>query len=246
MEGESGGAPIGIPHRLVLGKGGPSQVRMRRVIGLKKTQGGVRGIVVSDVFRQIIARTIAKQCAVAEKATAPFQYALRQTLTDLRTLPPASRQILAAAVSRGNPLRPRTPATAHADRWWPKTSRRRPHWQTRAVRGVGDANDGETIPSKPAVPNTRLTNGAEAKGPPWDFKRAMSGSDRVGNTTFKKNDSTARDATACHPTLGWFGSSSTGAGASTVDSDNSSQLGGVNPVATKLSTLLLMATMLGA
>ena len=79
----------------------------------------------------------------------------------------------------------------------------------------------------------KLTNGAEAKGPPCDFKRAMSGSDRVGNTTFKKDDSTARDATACHPTLGWFGSSSTRAGASSVDRNNSSQLGGVNPVATQ-------------
>ena len=37
--------------------------------------GGSGGI---DVFRRIIARRIAKQCAVAgEKATAPFQYALR-------------------------------------------------------------------------------------------------------------------------------------------------------------------------
>ena len=71
-------------------------LRMGHLTALKKPQGGVRGIVVSDVFRRIIARTIAKQCAVAaEKATAPFQYALRtragcecvshvlQTLTDL-------------------------------------------------------------------------------------------------------------------------------------------------------------------
>ena len=63
---------------------------------LKKPQGGARGIAVSDVFRRIIARTVAKQCAVAaEKATADFQFALRtravcecvshvlQTLTDL-------------------------------------------------------------------------------------------------------------------------------------------------------------------
>ena len=88
----------------------------------------------------------------------------------------------------------------------------------------------------------KLTNGAEAKGP--HFKSAMSGSDRVGNKAFVKDDSTACDATACHPTLGWFGSS--GAGASTAGCDKSSQLGGVNPVATRFSTLLLMATMLGA
>ena len=53
-------------------------MRMGRLTALKKPQGGVRGIVVSDVFRRVIARTIAKQCVVAaEKATAPFQYALR-------------------------------------------------------------------------------------------------------------------------------------------------------------------------
>ena len=33
----------------------------------------------------------------------------------VRTLPPASRKILAAAFSRGNPLRPNVPTTAHAD-----------------------------------------------------------------------------------------------------------------------------------
>ena len=71
-------------------------LRMGRLTALKKPQGGVRGIVVSDVFRRVTARTIAKQCAVAEeKATAPSQHALRtlagcecvshvlQTLTDL-------------------------------------------------------------------------------------------------------------------------------------------------------------------
>ena len=46
------------------------------------------------------------------------------------------------------------------------------------------------------------------------------------------DDSTARDATACHLTLGSFDSSST------VDRDNSSQLEGVNLVAT-IFTLLL-------
>ena len=58
--------------------------RLGRVTALKKADGGVRGIVVSDVLRRL-----------AEKATAPFQYALRtragcecvshvlQTLTDL-------------------------------------------------------------------------------------------------------------------------------------------------------------------
>ena len=53
-------------------------LRLGRVTALKKPDGGVRGIVVSDVFRRLVARTMAKQCALsAEKATAPIQYALR-------------------------------------------------------------------------------------------------------------------------------------------------------------------------
>ena len=96
-----------------------------------------------------------------------------RTKTFVRTLPP---QILAAAVSRGNPLRPRTPATAHADRWWPKTSRRRPHRQTRAVRGSGRRkrwrnNTFKTCGSKRVARLVgKLTNGAEANGPPWDVR----------------------------------------------------------------------------
>ena len=71
-------------------------LRLGRLTALNKPDGGVRGIVVSDVLRRLVARTIAKQCSlVAEEATAPFQYALRtragcecvsrvlQTLTDL-------------------------------------------------------------------------------------------------------------------------------------------------------------------
>ena len=34
-------------------------------------------------------------------------------------------------------IRPSTPATGHADRWWPRQSSRRPHRQERAVRGKG-------------------------------------------------------------------------------------------------------------
>ena len=53
-------------------------MRLGRLTALKKPDDGVRGIVVSDVLRRMVARTIAKQCAeAAEKATAPFQCALR-------------------------------------------------------------------------------------------------------------------------------------------------------------------------
>ena len=45
---------------------------------LRKAYGGVRGIVVGDVLRRLVARTIAQQIGAAvERATAPFQYALK-------------------------------------------------------------------------------------------------------------------------------------------------------------------------
>ena len=52
-------------------------VRLGRITALVKPAGGVRGIVVGDVFRRLVARTVAQQMGPAvEKATAPFQYAL--------------------------------------------------------------------------------------------------------------------------------------------------------------------------
>ena len=71
-------------------------LRMGRLIALQKPTGGVRGIVTGEVFRRLVARSIAQQLACAvEVATSPFQYALStkaggecvahaiQTLTDL-------------------------------------------------------------------------------------------------------------------------------------------------------------------
>ena len=50
---------------------------MGRLTALSKPDGGVRGIVVGDILRRLVARTIAKQVSKqAEAATAPFQYAL--------------------------------------------------------------------------------------------------------------------------------------------------------------------------
>ena len=52
-------------------------IRMGRVTALRKRDGGVRGIVAGDVFRRLVARTIAKQLGEeVESATSPFQYAL--------------------------------------------------------------------------------------------------------------------------------------------------------------------------
>ena len=52
-------------------------IRMGRMTALRKANGGVRGIVVGDVVKRLVARTIAQQLGPqVEAATAPFQYAL--------------------------------------------------------------------------------------------------------------------------------------------------------------------------
>ena len=53
-------------------------LKVGRITNLEKPDGGVRGIVVGDVFRRIVARTIAQQIGdQVEKATAPNQFALK-------------------------------------------------------------------------------------------------------------------------------------------------------------------------
>ena len=49
-------------------------LRVGRLMALQKPDGGVRGIVVGDIVRLLVARTMAKQVAM-QAATAPFQYA---------------------------------------------------------------------------------------------------------------------------------------------------------------------------
>ena len=79
-----------VPHTIL------EAIRLGRLTALQKPDGGVRGIVVGDIIRRLVARTIAKQISEkVEAATAPFQYALKtkagcecvahvlQTLTDL-------------------------------------------------------------------------------------------------------------------------------------------------------------------
>ena len=52
-------------------------VRMGRITSVRKPAGGVRGIVVGDVIRRLVARTVAQQVGSnVVKATAPYQYAL--------------------------------------------------------------------------------------------------------------------------------------------------------------------------
>ena len=70
-------------------------------------------------------------CAVPGQWT--HQRAMSRRKALVRTLHPASRHTLAAAFSSGNPPRRNLSTTAHADRWWPRTSRGRPHRQVRVV-----------------------------------------------------------------------------------------------------------------
>ena len=52
-------------------------LRIDRMTALRKKDGGVRGIVVGEVIRRLVARTVAQQLGPAvEAATSPFQYAL--------------------------------------------------------------------------------------------------------------------------------------------------------------------------
>ena len=51
-------------------------VRLGRMTALSKPDGSVRGIVVGDVIRRLVSRTMAQQmCVAVESAIAPFQYA---------------------------------------------------------------------------------------------------------------------------------------------------------------------------
>ena len=62
-----------VPHQVlrILGLG--------RLIALKKPDGGIRGIVVGDVLRRLVGRTMAKQVTKeVEAATSPFQYAVNK------------------------------------------------------------------------------------------------------------------------------------------------------------------------
>ena len=52
-------------------------IRMERMTALRKANGGVRGTVVGDVVRRLVARTMAQPLGPqVESATVPFQYAL--------------------------------------------------------------------------------------------------------------------------------------------------------------------------
>ena len=52
-------------------------IRLGRMTALQKPNGGVRGIVVGDIVRRLVARTMSQQMMEeVQAATAPFQYAM--------------------------------------------------------------------------------------------------------------------------------------------------------------------------
>ena len=52
-------------------------IRLGRMTALQKPGGGVRGIVVGDILRRLVAKTLAQEISHhIEAATSPFQYAL--------------------------------------------------------------------------------------------------------------------------------------------------------------------------
>ena len=71
---------VGAAGKLVAGSL-PGEVveglRIGRMVALTKPNGGIRALVMGDVFRRLVSRTLAQQFAGAfESACAPFQYAL--------------------------------------------------------------------------------------------------------------------------------------------------------------------------
>ena len=69
-----------MPEQLARGRISPpiaDALRLRRMIALQKANGGVRGIVVRDILRRLVARTVAQQMGkVVEAVTRPHQYAM--------------------------------------------------------------------------------------------------------------------------------------------------------------------------
>ena len=52
-------------------------IRMERLTALQKPRGGVLGIVVGDIVRRLVSRTMAQQLSkVVERCTAPYKYAM--------------------------------------------------------------------------------------------------------------------------------------------------------------------------
>ena len=82
LDNDADGAVFGHVATLLARSRVPAEIlqaiRSGKVIALQKPDGGVRGIVVGDTLRRMVARTMAQQLsAQVEVATSPHQYALK-------------------------------------------------------------------------------------------------------------------------------------------------------------------------
>ena len=98
-------------------------------------------------------------------------------ITFVVTRPPAFRHTLTTLLSIARPRPAKTPARAHAARWWPQESNGRPHRQERAVKGRGRPrqrkkttlnNWGEIFVS---LLVGHVDNANPAPSPPWDLTK---------------------------------------------------------------------------
>ena len=89
-------------------------------------------------------------------------------------------------------LRPNTPETAQADRWWPKASSGRPHRQADEDRGRGHQRRRRRSARNVDASNLnrgdegKATNGTPANGPDWDLIIACWVSVKRGTTTMSE------------------------------------------------------------
>ena len=167
--------------------------------------------------------------------------------TFVRTRPFASLQILAAALSSENPRRPSIPTRAQAARWWPQTSRRRPHRQLRSETGRGcrkrrrrtTLNKCEGIDVSLHV--GRAVRAAPAPGPACERTKACSWSESVVNKPTRWYSSTLLLASCCWPWRTVPGSKSSGSRrGGRPPRAAACQLGGSNPM-TPVSALAASA-----
>ena len=108
------------------------------------------------------------------------------TMTFVDTRPPPS--LHTCVRSNANPLAPKTPASAHAARWWPRQSRRWPHRQVREEKGRGSwrRRHNNTRKGCGSIRVDRDVGNATrtllARGPLCDLHNARSGSVKLGHS----------------------------------------------------------------
>ena len=164
------------------------------------------------------------------------------TLMLVDTLAPASLQMRAAQLSKGNPRRPSTPEVAHAARWWPRESSGWPHRQKADERGSGHQRRRRRRMRKhcgskrDAGDVGEQWNGIPAMGPCCERASACSVGPNLGHTTlWKKVPSMVEEAKDCHPMREILGNSSSGWNPGRCPRATSPHSGASTPAATRRS-----------